>query len=340
MNLALLWYIVLAVSLIMYAVLDGFDLGVGILKFFMKNDLDQRVLLNAIGPVWDGNEVWFVIVGGALFAGFPGAFASIFSAFYIPTILLVAALVLRAVSIEFRSKHPSPIWRKAWDFTFASGSLFIAFATGAILGNLIEGVALTKTQEHMGSAWEFFRPYPILCGISSIFLFSLHGGLYLLMKTEGALYTRISSWIPTLIKANTLTYLALILGTIIFHPWIVQRFLSLPYLLSLPIGSLLLVLHFIPSFSVARSSGKAFISSCLHIAMLLVLFTVGSFPYLLRSTVETEIRSLTVFNAAASDLTLTLLLIIAGLGVPLVLAYGSYVYYVFRGKVKINKSSY
>lgn len=181
LTLDVLWYLVIIVSLGFYIVLDGFDLGVGSLHLFVSCDSERRKFLNAIGPVWDGNEVWLVIVGGALFAGFPEAFATIFSSFYVFTMLLLVGLIFRAVSIEFRSKESSKRWRDCWDKSFSFASIFIAFGAGLVLGNLIQGIPLNAQRDFTGNCLGFIRPYPILFGITTVILFAMHGSVYLVM---------------------------------------------------------------------------------------------------------------------------------------------------------------
>jgi len=186
-----MWYLVIIAALMFYAVLDGFDLGVGSLHLFAKGDHERRIFLNSIGPVWDGNEVWLVIVGGALFAGFPEAFATIFSSFYVYTMLLMFGLMFRAVAIEFRSKHESVRWRNSWDIAFSCASVSIAFGTGLVLANLVEGIPLDSNKDFVGSFVDFIRPYPILVGLTTFALFAMHGALYLVMKTEGSLHEQL-----------------------------------------------------------------------------------------------------------------------------------------------------
>ncbi len=196
MTLDVLFYCVIILAMICYAMLDGFDLGVGILYLFTKNDEERRVFLNAIGPVWDGNEVWLVIVVGALFAGFPDVYAVILSTFYIPTMLFLVGLITRAVSIEFRSKRESKFWRHTWDILFASGSVGIAFGVGVALGNIIQGIPLDENHLFVGTVKDFISPYAILIGTTTMALFAMHGSIYLVMKTEGELHNRIKRWVP------------------------------------------------------------------------------------------------------------------------------------------------
>ena len=207
MTLDLFWYFVIILSILAYAVLDGFDLGVGLLHLLTKKDEHRRTFLNAIGPVWDGNEVWLVIVIGALFAGFPAVYATILSAFYLPVMILLMGLILRAVSIEFRSKREGASWRRNWDFLFAFGSLVIGFGVGVVLGNLIEGLPLDENYVFQGTFWSLFTLPSVLIGLMTLSLFAMHGAIYLVMKTEGALHEMIRRKIPLAISVFIFFYL-------------------------------------------------------------------------------------------------------------------------------------
>lgn len=334
-----LWYLVIIAALVFYAVLDGFDLGVGSLHLFTKNDQERRIFLNAIGPVWDGNEVWLVIVGGALFAGFPEAFATIFSSFYVYTMLLVFGLIFRAVAIEFRSKHESPRWRKSWDVAFSCASLLIAFGTGLVLANLVEGIPLDGNKDFVGSFVDFVRPYPILCGLTTVALFSMHGALYLVMKTEGSLHERLKIWAKKCIAIFIGFYLIFTLATFYYVPYMTHRMMDHLGLVIVPVAAVLMILN-IPRQLKKNNSGWAFLSSALTIVGLFALFAIGSFPTLVRSSLDPIRNSLTIANAASSELTLKVLLIIVLIGLPLVFAYGVYIYRTFRGKVKLDDHSY
>ncbi len=166
--LEVIWYSVFIVVVMGYIILDGFDLGVGALHPFARGDQERRIFLNAIGPVWDGNEVWLVILIGALFAGFPFAYATLLSAFYIPAMGLIAGLISRAVAIEFRSKRESRVWRSLWDWVFALGSMVIALGLGLALGNLVAGIPLDQYHEFTGNFLTFFRPYPVLVAVTTL----------------------------------------------------------------------------------------------------------------------------------------------------------------------------
>lgn len=334
-----LWYLVIIAALAFYAVLDGFDLGVGSLHLFTKGDHERRIFLNAIGPVWDGNEVWLVIVGGALFAGFPEAFATIFSSFYVYTMLLVFGLIFRAVAIEFRSKHESPKWRKSWDVAFSFASLLIAFGTGLVLANLVEGIPLNGNKDFVGSFFDFIRPYPILCGLTTVALFSMHGALYLVMKTEGDLHEQLKAWAKKCIAIFIAFYIVFTLATFYYVPYMTDRIMDHLGLIVVPVAAVLMILN-IPRQLNKNNSGWAFLSSALTIVGLFALFAIGSFPTLVRSSIDPVHNSLTIANAASSELTLKVLLIIVVIGLPLVFAYGAYVYRTFRGKVKLDDHSY
>lgn len=338
-SLEVLWYLVVITALGFYTILDGFDLGVGCLHLFARNDNERRVFLNAIGPVWDGNEVWLVIVGGALFAGFPEAFATIFSSFYVFTMLLLFGLIFRAVSIEFRSKHESLRWRKNWDIAFSLASIMIAFGTGLVMGNLIQGIPLDANRDFTGNFLGFIRPYPILFGITTVSLFAMHGAVYLVMKTEDRLHRYIKQWVIRCVQIFVFLYFLLTIATFYAAQHMTLFLEEHPVLFLIPFIALLLILN-VPRQLKKDNSGWAFISSCLGILGFLSLFPIGTFPTLVRSSTNPESYSLLISNSASSPLTLTVLLIIVVIGVPLVLAYGSYIYRVFRGKVRIEDHSY
>lgn len=339
MPLEVIWYFVVITAMIAYAMLDGFDLGVGALHLFAKKDNDRRVFLNAIGPVWDGNEVWLVIIGGALFAGFPEAYATIFSSFYNLVMLLLAALIFRAAGIEFRSKLETPKWRRFWDAVFFVGSVIIAFGSGLVVGNLIKGIALDSNRDFVGSFTDFLNPYSLLVGLTTLLLFTMHGSIYLVMKTEGALHNRLRRWVKKTITLFISSYLITTLITYFYMPHMLTFLNESPWLAFIPLVALALILS-IPVQMHKGRDGWAFICSCLSIAMLIVLFAIGTFPMLIRSSVFPETNSLLIANAASSQLTLKILLIIVAIGLPLVFAYGVYVYRLFRGKVRLDKSSY
>lgn len=339
LTLSFLWYVVIAIALIAYAVLDGFDLGVGSLHLLARSDKERRIFLNSIGPVWDGNEVWLVIVGGALFAGFPEAFATVFSSFYVFSMLLLFGLIFRAVSIEFRSKNESLRWRKSWDLAFCFASILIAFGVGLVIGNLIEGIPLNELKDFKGNWVGFIKPYPILFGLTTICLFAMHGSVYLLMKTEGTLHEYLKSWVQRCVALFVIFYGLLTAATFYVAPHMTTRFHDYPWLFLIPLVAIAMIANIYVQMK-KDNSGWAFISSCLSIFSLILLFVIGSFPIIVRSSIQPAANSLTIANSASSPLTLKVLLLIVLIGVPLVLAYGAYIYRVFRGKVRLDEHSY
>lgn len=339
MTLEIIWYIVIILCMIGYAMLDGFDLGVGILHLFVKTDEERRIFLNAIGPVWDGNEVWLVIVVGALFAGFPDVYAVLLSTFYIPVMVLLMGLIFRAVSIEFRSKRESVRWRRNWDFLFALGSFVIAFGVGVALGNLIQGIPLDENHIFVGVFKDFMHPFALLIGITTVALFAMHGAIYLVMKTEGELHDKLRGWVPFCITFFIFMYTVTTYTTLYDKPYMIALMKSYPILALVPLIALITIVA-VPFLMKRLRDGWAFISSCISIACLLALAALGTFPYMIRSTINPETNSLFISNAASSQLTLKVLLIIVIIGVPLVLGYGFFVYRIFRGKVKVEPHSY
>ena len=330
------WYIIFMAAIASYAMLDGFDLGVGMLSPFTRKDMEKRIFLNAIGPVWDGNEVWLIIVLGGLFAGFPLAYATLLSAFYIPVMVLITALIFRAVSIEFRSKRPMLWWRSMWDFFFSVGSLAIAFGVGCALGNFVQGIPIDADHVYRGGIiLTFLRPYPVLVGLMTITLFLLHGNLYLVMKTEGELLEKLKLWTKRTLILYILLYVVTTMATLIYQQHIVDRFRDMPYFFIIALANMLCIAN-IPRLVVKGSYGWAFLNSMANVGLLMALFACGMFPRLLRSSLNPD-WSLTIMNSAASLKTLFVLAVIVAIGLPLVVAYMAWVYRIFRGKVVIDE---
>lgn len=334
-----LWYAVIVASILFYTILDGFDLGVGSLHLFAKGDQERRLFLNAIGPFWDGNEVWIVIIIGGLFAGFPNAYATLFSGFYTLLMMFIAGLMFRAVAIEFRSKNPSPLWRATWDVAFCVSSILLAFVLGVILGNLIVGIPIDSEQNYLGGFADLWTPYPILIGVTAVSLFTMHGATYLSMKLEGEAHDHLIRWIKPAILFFLTCYIATTAFTVVYMPHMVERFLEMPLFALLPLFSLLAIVN-IPIQVKRSNEGWAFLSSCASISLLFLLFVFGTFPMLLPSTLNPKTHSLTIYNAASSPATLKVLLLVVAIGIPLVLAYGAWIYRTFRGKVQLEHTSY
>jgi cytochrome d ubiquinol oxidase subunit II len=338
MDYHLLWFVLVGVLFAGYALLDGFDLGVGALILRLEDDGERRVLYNAIGPVWDGNEVWLVTGGGALFAAFPAVYATVFSGFYFAFMLLLFALIFRAVAIEFRSKEPWPWWRRWWDRGFFAGSTTAAMLIGVAMGNIVWGVPLNANGEFTGTFLGLLHPYALLMGATTVALFMMHGAIYLHLKTEGALQARVRSWINPLIIAFIVCYSITTLATLLYVPRMTEILRAQPALF-LVVILLVLAIANLPREIHRGRDGAAFLSSCATMLLLMALFGLGMFPHMVYSAPDPA-HSLTAYNASSTVKTLKLMTLIAAIGVPIVLAYTISVYYIFRGKVKIGKDSY
>ena len=337
-DLNTIWFFLIGVLLIGYAILDGFDLGVGALHLLVKNDVDRRIMLNSIGPVWDGNEVWLVTGGGALFAAFPDVYATVFSGFYSALMMLLFMLIFRAVAIEFRSKRPMKWWRQMWDVAFSVASIFIAFLAGVVVANLVTGVPLDANKEFIGTFWSLVNPYTVLVGVTTVALFMMHGAIYGVMKTEGELQIKLRSWVNNTIIFFIICYITTTMATLIYYPHMIEHFKETPALFVLAVLNMLAIAN-IPREISRRKEFFAFLSSCASIAALLSLFAFGIFPNFVLASNNPEL-SLNIYNSASSQKTLNIMLIIAMIGVPFVLAYTISIYWIFRGKVKLTNMSY
>ncbi len=337
-DLNLIWFLLVGVLLTGYIVLDGFDLGVGVLHLFTKKDEDRRLLLNSIGPVWDGNEVWLVVGGGALFAAFPNVYATVFSGFYLAFMLLLFALIFRAVAIEFRSKQRAAWWRNLWDVSFSVASILSSLLIGIAFGNIAWGIPLSADGEFAGNFFTLIHPYSLLMGLTTLALFMMHGSIYLVMKTEGALQQRARSWVHNTIIFFVICYATVTMATLLYVPHMTEMVKAHPVLFVIPLLNILAVAN-IPREMYHERGFQGFLSSCAAMAALMVLFGIGMFPNLVVSNPNPE-YSLTIYNAASSQKTLSIMLVIALIGMPLVLAYTVSIYWIFRGKVKLDPSSY
>ncbi|MEJ2193394.1 MAG: cytochrome d ubiquinol oxidase subunit II [Ignavibacteriaceae bacterium] len=337
-DLNTIWFLLIGALLSGYAILDGFDLGVGMLHLFVKDDKERRIMINSIGPVWDGNEVWLVTGGGALFAAFPDVYATVFSGFYNAIILLLFMLIFRAVAIEFRSKRQMKWWRQMWDVAFNVASFLIAFLMGIALANIITGIPIGPDKEFAGKFLSLINPYTVMVGITTVALFMMHGAIYCVMKTEGELQTRLRGWVNNSIIFFVICYVTATMATLIYYPHMVENFRAAPVLFLVALLNMLAIANIPREISKGKEL-KAFFSSAASIAALLLVFAIGIFPNIVYSNPNSE-YSLTIYNAASSDKTLTIMLIIALIGIPFVFAYTITIYWIFRGKVKIDEMSY
>lgn len=338
LDLNTIWFGLVGILFIGYAILDGFDLGVGALHLFTKTDQERRLFLNSIGPVWDGNEVWLVTGGGALFAAFPRAYATVFSGFYMAFMIFLFCLIFRAVAIEFRSKQPMRWWRQTWDISFSVSSVLSSFVLGVALGNIIRGIPLDADGEFAGSFFGLFHPYSILVGITTVALFTMHGAIYVVMKTEGDLHDKVRGWVNNTIIFFIISYVTTTMVTLMFVPHTVHYFRQEPILFIIPFLNMLAIAN-IPREIIKGRDFRAFLSSCAAMVALMTIFGIGLFPNIVFSNPIPE-HSLSIYSAASSAKTLKVMLIIAIIGVPLVISYTVSIYWIFRGKVKLDAMSY
>ncbi|WP_153796093.1 cytochrome d ubiquinol oxidase subunit II [Foetidibacter luteolus] len=332
------WFLVVGATFTGYAILDGFDLGAGAIHLFFNKEQSRRIVLNAIGPVWDGNEVWLVIGGGALFAGFPKVYAAVFSAFYIPFMLFLTALIFRAISIEFRSKEPMLWWRKWWDISYCVSSSLVALSLGLVLGNILIGIPIDKAGNFTGSAWSFLNVYSIMVSITTLALFMMHGAIYLVMKTEDRLYAKLTVIVKNATIFFVISALLLSFYTLLYVPHLSHRIKENPWLFFVPVTMVFSIANIARRISQRRYK-RAFLHSCLVISLLLIIVAVELYPNLVLSSND-EAYNLTVQNASSSNKSLGIMLTVAAIGVPLVAIYTTFVFWTFKGKVKLDEMSY
>ncbi|WP_107831040.1 cytochrome d ubiquinol oxidase subunit II [Mucilaginibacter yixingensis] len=332
------WFLLIGAVFTGYIILDGFDLGAGALHLFFVKEQSRRIVLNAIGPVWDGNEVWIVIGGGALFAGFPVVYATMLSAFYVPFMLFLLGIIFRAISIEFRSKEPMFWWRRMWDICYTCSSALIAFLLGLILGNVIEGINVGPDHVFHGSFLDFFNMYAILMGITTLALLMMHGAIYLVMKTEDRLYAKLT----ILVRDTTIFFVIMILltsfYTLLYEPHMAKVIRSFPELFVIPVMMVLAIANITRQIT-KRKYIYAFVSSAVTISLLMILVAIELYPNMLLSS-QSPANHLTIYNSSSSEKTLGIMLTFAAIGVPLVVGYTTFVFMTFKGKVKLDEMSY
>jgi cytochrome bd ubiquinol oxidase subunit II len=337
-DLNTIWFLLIAVLVIGYAILDGFDLGVGILHLFTHDETEKRKNLNAIGPVWDGNEVWLLTAGGSLFAAFPIVYATVFSGFYLALMLLLAALIFRAVSFEFRSKAASASGKAVWDAAFGIGSFLIVLLLSVAYGNILGGVPIDATGKFTGTFLGLLNPYALIIGSVGVTMIVMHGAIYMAMKSDGVQSERMVRWATGAWMVFIAVYVIDTTASFFYAHYLFEGMLRNPFVWLL----CLLVLTSLAAIPVTLKSkrfGRAFIASSVTIASVIGLSAVSLFPRLVPSKIDLA-NSLTIYNASSSQYSLTVMLIIALIGVPIVLAYTIFIYRVFKGKVVLGDDSY
>jgi cytochrome d ubiquinol oxidase subunit II len=338
MDLNTAWFLLFGVLIAGYAVLDGFDLGVGVLHLFARSEEERRIHINAIGPVWDGNEVWLLTGGGALFAAFPVVYATVFSGFYLALVLVLVALILRAVSFEFRGKVTSPAWRRVWDWAFGLGSLVPALLFGVAVGNVLHGLPFDARGDLDVTLLGLLNPYGLLIGVLSLVMFAAHGATYLTLKTVGPLHARIVEWAQRLWVGYILLFCVASVATIGAAPYLF--FAGRPSPFTWGFGALFAAAALGYPFAMrARRYGLAFTASSVAIVGQIGIAAAALFPRLVPSRPDLA-QSLTIYNAASSPRTLATMLVIALVGMPFVVGYTIWIYRVFRGRTVLTETSY
>lgn len=332
------WFLVIGALFSGYAILDGFDLGAGAWHLFFKEDESRKIALNAVGPVWDGNEVWLVIGGGALFAGFPEAYATLFSAMYIPFILFLGFLIFRAVSIEFRGKEDYQWWKNVWDTAYCISSAMLALLLGVVLGNILIGIRMNENFVFTGHWLEFLNPYSLAIGLTSLTLFMVHGAIYLTMKTEGRLFKQVTRLLRRAILFFVLIFTVVTVISIVSFPHLTDKFMSDPILFGVPLLAFLSIAN-IPRLASKGKYLRSFIFSALSISFLLIMVAIELYPVIILDRGD-RVSNLTIYQAASSDKALGIMLTITAIGLPLVILYIVFVYRTFWGKVKLDETSY
>ena len=361
--LRVIWWCLVGVLLIGFAVTDGFDLGVGaLLTLIGKNDKERRVMINTVGPHWDGNQVWFITAGGAIFAAWPMIYATAFSGFYLALALTLIALWMRPIGFDYRSKLPNPQWRKAWDWALFAGGIIPALIFGVAFGNLLLGVPFemdsTLKSTYTGSFFGLLTPFALVAGLLSVAMLLNHGAAWLQMKTDGFIEVRartvsvvlslagvtlfvlaglwvafgldgfvITSTVDTIATSNPLKKeVAIEAGA-----WM-SNYSKYPLMMAAPVLGIIAGLA-CALFSKKGNAGMAFVSSALFIAGVILTAGFSMFPFLMPSITMPE-ASLTVWDATSSHMTLNVMFIVACIFVPIVLSYTAYSFYVMRGRIK------
>ena len=330
MDFQVIWFILWGVLWAVYFMTDGFDFGVGILQSFLgRNEGEKRTIINSVGPVWDGNEVWLITAGGATFAAFPTTYALMFSYLYTALLLILFALIFRGVAFEFRGKVDGKAWRKGWDAAIFLGSFLPALLFGVAFGNIFEGLPMDAAGYH-GTLFTLLNPYGLLTGVLFVMLFIEHGALYLSVKTSGDLAERSGK------LANNIWPLLLIIAVSFliytyFATNLYANYLNNAIWILVPVIAVLALL-LIKVFAAKSNYLRAFFSSCVTILMVIFTGVIGLYPNLIPSSIDPD-YSLTIYNSSSSVYTLRIMTFVALIFVPIVIAYQVWVYRVFRHKI-------
>lgn len=327
MDLAIIWFLLIGVLLTGFFVLEGFDFGVGILLPFLgRNEKERDLIIGSIAPVWDGNEVWMITAGGAMFAAFPHWYASLFSAYYVPFVLLLTALILRGIGIEFRFKIPSERWRRNWGWAIFGGSLTAAFLWGVVVANFVVGIPINASMHFVGSPLDLIQPYALAGGLSAVLLFVLHGALFLSLKVGDEVGPRALAWARGL---AIVTALVMVLTT--FAVEFAAGFGSEPVAWVLP-ALLLVTLALVYVLARANRPGWGFLVTLLIIIVGSTSVFIRLFPNVMLSSLDPA-WNMTIANSSSSPATLKMMTGVAVFFVPIILVYEGWSYWVFRKRL-------
>jgi len=323
------WFILIAVLWIGYFVLEGFDFGVGmLLKVIGKNQAERRALLTTLGPVWDGNEVWLLVAGGATFAAFPEWYATLFSGFYLPLFFILISLIVRGVAFEYRSKYGDTKWRNRWDNAIIVASFIPSLLWGVAFANIVKGVPLEKSEagiiEYVGGFFNLLNPYALLGGAVTLFLFATHGALFIALKTDGDIRVRAN-------KLAARLGLGSALFAVMFLAW---TNIAISDKSNVIVLSVVIVITWLSCLEANRrgSEGWAFLASSLTLGMVVVTLFNALYPYVMPSSLNIS-DSLDIYNAASTNYTLKVMTYVAVVITPLVLIYQGWTYWVFRKRL-------
>ncbi len=332
MDLQTLWFVIIAFLFISFFVLEGFDFGVGILLPFMsKDDRERRTVINTIGPFWDGNEMWLISAGGAMFAVFPKWYATLFSGFYLILILMLVALIFRGVAFEFRSKHESPAWRNFWDWSIFGGSAIPALLWGIAIANFMRGVPIDSSMNATGGLLNLLNPYALLCGVTSLLIFSLHGAIFLALKTTAALKEKAMSLARKLWAPATLLCIIFMACTVTETDLYLRLGINPG---TVPVFSVLALVSVIFMLQ-KNAAGWAFAMTTVAIAFSTITIFMGLYPRVLVSSLNPA-WSLTIYNSSSSLYSLGIMSIVAMIFIPIIMIYQGWSYWVFRQRVTVD----
>ncbi len=325
MDLQVVWFVLIAVLWTGYLVLEGFDFGVGmLLRPFSRTDTERRVLINTIGPVWDGNEVWLLVAGGATFAAFPEWYATMFSGFYLPLLLILVALIIRGVAFEWRGKINDDRWRARWDWCITVGSWVPAVLFGVAFANLVRGVPIDADKQYVGTFFDLLSPFALLGGAVTAMVFLMHGAIFLALKTDGDVRERAGRLAARLSLPTTALAAAWVI-------WLQIAYSEKAWTI-LPLGVAAVALVGVVALTRARREGWAFTLSAVAIVATVVLIFGSMYPDVMPSTIDAA-YSLTIRNASSTEYTLTIMTWVAVVLTPVVLGYQGWTYWVFRKRL-------